>query len=122
MDLLWLKCKTFTCIGSASVPDGGLTTTTRCNRLDAGVVTLTIVLSCVINILLLHIRVLLGIACVCFFSISVSCVHSRVGKVNVTRGLSLLLSLSVASGFLPGIDLFGVTMAVIRAAGVRPSF
>ena len=103
-----------------------MTATTRCNRLDAGVVTgvvtLTTVLSCIINILLVHIRVLLGIACVCFFSVSVSCVHSRVGKVNVTRGLSLLLSLSVASGFLPGIDLFGVTMAVIRAAGVRPSF
>ena len=122
MVLLWLGCKTFTCVGSASAPDGGLTATTRCNRLDAGVVTLTIVLSCVINILLLHIRVLLGIACVCFFSISVSCVHSRVGKVNVTRGLSLLLCLSVVSGFLPGSDLFGVTTGSVGAVGVRPTF
>ena len=86
---MWLGCKTFTCVGSASAPDGGLAATTRCNRLDAGVVTLTIVLSCVINILLLHIRVLLGIACVCFFSISVSCVHSREYSEHYVWSLSL---------------------------------
>ena len=119
---MWLGCETFACVGSASVPGGGMTATTRCNRLDAGVVTLTTVLSCVINILLVHIRVLLGVTCVCLFSISVSYVHSRVGRVNVTRGLSLLLCLSVVSGFLPGSDLFGVTTGSVGAVGVRPTF
>ena len=80
-----------------------MTATTRCNRLNAEVVTLTTVLSCIINIILVHIRDLLGVACVCFFSVSVSCVHSRVGRVNVARGLSLLLYLPVTFGFLLGV-------------------
>ena len=59
-------------------------------------------------------------ACVSFL-FRFSCVHSRVGKVNVTRGLSLLLSLSVASGFLLGSALFGVTTDTIEAREARPS-
>ena len=109
---MWLGCKTFTCVGSASASGGGLTATTRCNRLDAGVVTgvvtLTTVLSCIINILLVHIRVLLGVTCVCLFSISVSYVHSRVSLYaqslapSLSTGFLWFLLGSVLSGVMTG--------------------
>ena len=94
MDLLWLKCKTFTCIGSASVPGGDLIVTTRCNKIDAGVVTLTIVHMYKNNHTIRpYLCPILVSVCVFLFLFWFSYVHSRVS----TYARSLAPSLSTGS-------------------------
>ena len=119
---MWLGCETFSCVGSASVPGGGLTATTRCSWLDVGVVTLTTVHTCKIDILFVHIRVLFGVRRVHFFFCFGFPMYIVVSTVDVTRGLSLLPSPPVASGSYSGACCLVSRRAWLRAEGVRPSF